>query len=394
MSHLRCAYFNVFGLCLYLFILVSSAKDVKVPLFDQVILVEKGDPNACVFEHATELKKGELVPLTLSSHPRKAIAKQYDTERHYEEWRYIESQGDDAQNAINVRYEEFTFLKLNDDDLVFDVAFWDMRPGTPVNFVGGSSHEKTYSYGGGRDFIINDDGTIACKHYPNLVLGFNTERIVNGYFIGPHSTSYDGARSYCRSQGSELAEIYSVDDQMNAQSACGAYSCWIGFVEVGGDLHTPQMKQTWKWEISHETPFINWAPGEPNNFNGVDERNSIMNCCTERCTTCNGKWFDAPKEYSQPRPLCFKSKHVMQYQRRFNEEDDFYQQDFRPVAKIAVVVAASIVISIFVLLARNKIGPFRFMYSQVDTVNTLEAETEMVATGHAVAVASAPFKII
>ncbi len=384
---------HFFNSCLYILCIVYSsfaAEGLNKPLFDQLILVEKGDVNACVFEHATDLKKGKVVPLTLSSHPGMAVAKQYENERQFGEWRYIESRGDIVENAINVKYEEFTFLKLDSEDLVFDIAFWDMKAGTAVNFVGGWNYQKTYQYGGGRDFVINDDGTISCKHFPNLVLGFDTEKIVNSYFIGPYSTNYNDAKSYCESNGANLAEIYDINDQRNAQTACGIHTCWIGFIEQGGDSHTSILQQVWKWENGREVSYINWAPGEPNNFMGVDERNSIMNCCVERCTTCDGSWFDAPNEYNQPRPLCVKSKYTSQ--RSYYEDEDEDNFMFKDIHKrlLLLLKVSAVVIGIMITfnycMKRWKIcGPFtRSMYGPVNTVNDYDQhETEMVANSNA-----------
>lgn len=391
--------FTGFILCLY-FLVYTVHLSLANPVFNQLILVEKGNQNACVFEHATELMKGEVVPLTLLSHPGKAIAKQYEKERHFGEWRYIESRGDVVENAISVKYEEFTFLKLDHEDLVFDVAFWNMKVGTPVNFVGGTNHDKTYSYGGGRDFVINDDGTISCKHFPNLVLGFNTENVVNDYFIGPYSTNYNDAKSYCESNGGQLAQIYNADDQKKAETACGSHTCWIGFVEQGGDVHTSKMQQVWGWENGYEASYINWAHGEPNNFMDVDEKNAVLNCCVERCTTCDGTWFDAPKSYNRPRPLCFKPNHVLTFSSNDEkDEDGFLWNNMELLVRLMSFIVASVVVSFFVL-PHCKNGSLRTaMYESVSAVVTYdveaegEAETEMV-TNPAVAYPSAPAKLI
>ena len=40
------------------------------------VLVEKGDENQCVFDHAHALSVGKTVPLTLKSHPGIAICRQ------------------------------------------------------------------------------------------------------------------------------------------------------------------------------------------------------------------------------------------------------------------------------------------------------------------------------
>ena len=54
------------------------------------------------------------------------------------------------------------------------------------------------------------------------------------------------------------------------------------------------------------TNYSNWQPGEPNNYDGKDEKNAMMNCCSkdEQYKEQN-KWFDAPANYGDARPLCF-----------------------------------------------------------------------------------------
>ena len=91
-------------------------------------------------------------------------------------WRYIESGCVPPEAAVTARLEDGKFVKLTDRDLVLDVAHWKMKEGQPVNWVGGTSaKEKTKQDGGGRDWTINDDGTISAKHHPHLVLGVEME---------------------------------------------------------------------------------------------------------------------------------------------------------------------------------------------------------------------------
>lgn len=133
-----------------------------------MILVRRGSQMACVFSEAERLRAGETVPLTLASHPGKSIGKRYHEERRYGEWRYIESEV--TTEPIHVRLEG-KFIKLADADLVFDVAFWKFQENNAVNFVGGNNHGRTYLHGGGRDWTINEDGTISSSNHPDLVLG-------------------------------------------------------------------------------------------------------------------------------------------------------------------------------------------------------------------------------
>ena len=137
-----------------------------------LVLVNKNSEYQCIFAEAGQLKNGSTVSLTLSSHKGMGIGKMYTTERRAGPWRYIESAGCAAETSIRVRYEAENFIKLENDDLVLDVAFWRMEEGQVVNFVGGTNaKDKTMLGGGGRDWVINNDGTISAKHHPHLVLG-------------------------------------------------------------------------------------------------------------------------------------------------------------------------------------------------------------------------------
>ncbi len=94
-----------------------------------MILTERGASNRCVFAETYELRAGGTVKLTLTSHPGQGIGKKYLEERRAGPWRYILSGCGPADVAVSVKYEDGAFIKLANDDLVFDVAFWNMRLG-------------------------------------------------------------------------------------------------------------------------------------------------------------------------------------------------------------------------------------------------------------------------
>ena len=50
--------------------------------------------------------------------------------------------------------------------------------------------------------------------------------------------------------------------------------------------------------------FENWQDDEPNNHEGNDARNAIMNCCGTDGVESTGRWYDAPDDYGEPKPLC------------------------------------------------------------------------------------------
>ena len=146
-----------------------------------MVLTKRGSANQCVFNDIAELKVGGEISLTLSG--RRGIGRKYPEERRAGSWRYTESGCGPAEAAIRVRFEDGQYIKLADADLVLDVAYWKMEEGNTVNFVGGTpgfrgTGTRTKTGGGGRDWTINDDGTISAKHHPHLVLGVRGTSLV------------------------------------------------------------------------------------------------------------------------------------------------------------------------------------------------------------------------
>ena len=126
----------------------------------------------------------------------------------------------------------------------------------------------------------------------------------DGLFVaGPSGGNYYAAVAYCSSINAEVAVIRSAEENELARQACGGSSCWIGLVEEGGDVGTSPGSQVWSWP-DNNAPYFNWQQGEPNNWGGRDEKNAIMNCCGTWGQESSGKWYDAPYDYDEPRPLC------------------------------------------------------------------------------------------
>ena len=135
-----------------------------------LILVSSGDPYAIRVADARALLRGGTVEMRLASHPGLVVGRQYPEERRYEEWRYTES-AINRGPAIRVSYEAGQgFLKLADAELVLEVCFYEKASlGNEVLFVGGPT---AFSSGDGRrDWTVREDGTIAARHSPHLVLG-------------------------------------------------------------------------------------------------------------------------------------------------------------------------------------------------------------------------------
>lgn len=162
---------------IYIWNTFGSGSSIKDPAIGkQMKLVKRGSKDQAVFQDIELLKEGKVASTKLSSHGGKvSMGKQYYEEKRFDVWRYIESQcvAEDDDNAVYIKYVDDNFVKLVNLDLVLDVAFWKMDEGNVVNFVGGTNEDaKTKQGGGGRDWTLNDDGTISAKHHPHLCLGF------------------------------------------------------------------------------------------------------------------------------------------------------------------------------------------------------------------------------
>ena len=152
-------------------IYVVAGYDPRSECSGPLILVSRADPYAIRVAEARALLRGGTVEMRLASHPGLVVGRKYPEERRYQEWRYTESAINQGP-AIRVSYEAGQgFLKLADAELVLDVSFWKMHQGNTVNFVGGPTANRTRLGGGGRDWTVREDGTIAARHSPHLVLG-------------------------------------------------------------------------------------------------------------------------------------------------------------------------------------------------------------------------------
>ena len=169
----------------------------------------------------------------------------------------------------------------------------------------------------------NDIVSTYCCHYESYSYGFDpaSSYICAGednaecanYFVpaGASGMNRDEARQSCVASGGELATIRNIAQNVAASTACsegepsGTGGCWLGLEEVGGDATTGQNQQVWTWSDG-STAFTNWWPGEPNNWDGVDERFVIMNCCDKDAPQYDGGfWFDSP-DWGDPVPLCVR----------------------------------------------------------------------------------------
>ena len=148
----------------------------------RLILVAKGDPKAIIFENASGLAgdTSEPVKMTLKNAQGHALTLKHKP-RTWKHWSYIEleiAKGNPESTVSLSRKGKF----LVADGRVLDVAMWRLTVGAMVNLVSDTRGEaQTFSAGGGRDFDINEDGTISPSMGRNIkefVLGFQFQPTV------------------------------------------------------------------------------------------------------------------------------------------------------------------------------------------------------------------------
>ena len=85
------------------------------------------------------------------------------------------------------------------------------------------------------------------------------------YIAGPVAMDYIQARQYCQQNYDDLASIHSAEEQSLAWQACqdAGHDCWIG-------MNDQFREGRYTWADGTTVDFMNWAPGEPNNYNEVE----------------------------------------------------------------------------------------------------------------------------
>jgi Ca2+-binding RTX toxin-like protein len=85
------------------------------------------------------------------------------------------------------------------------------------------------------------------------------------YYVLTESTTWQSAQDYARKLGGNLVTISNQAEQDWLQSTFGKTSSfWIG-------LNDKDEEGKFKWINSENTSYINWAPGQPDDFNGNED---------------------------------------------------------------------------------------------------------------------------
>lgn len=125
----------------------SIADTVQENSASPLVLVKRLDPNRLLFANTHDLKDGKSCLATfVGQHRSLALGRVYEEQRRTGIWRYTEAALGSKQ-TVAIRMDSSGHIKLEDtsgdgDELVFDVAFWNITEGNFVNFVGGRSRPR------------------------------------------------------------------------------------------------------------------------------------------------------------------------------------------------------------------------------------------------------------
>jgi hypothetical protein len=129
--------------------------------------------------------------------------------------------------------------------------------------------------------------TVACvdNAFPQDELGTTSSSIMFGghdYLFVTTAETWSDAWSRCQDGGYDLVSIESAAEQafVTAQENMhGGGAWWIGYNDIG-------IEGTWHWSNTSPSAYTNWSPGEPNNWNGLED------CALDNYLS-SGKWNDA-----------------------------------------------------------------------------------------------------
>jgi hypothetical protein len=151
-------------------------------------------------------------------------------------------------------------------------------------------------------------GTAAVSHADPVIIGGPVVNPANGhtyYFLS--QDSWTASQAFAITLGGNLVTINDAEENQWVSTTFGVDAfLWLGLNDV-------QTEGTFLWVSGEPVTFTNWAPGEPNNFNG-DEHFGIMyprtfstgewNDCDNgvRCANINGL-VEVPTAVPEPATL-------------------------------------------------------------------------------------------
>jgi hypothetical protein len=119
---------------------------------------------------------------------------------------YFDTVASPFVDPVSVTYQDDNFLVFA-DDYVLDVALWQIVEHQPVNFVQ-ALDGSTFTAGGGRDWVWNENGSISPKLNLELVLGMGQRGLV---------ITQKAEQALCLSHAQELANGETVPMELSGE---------------------------------------------------------------------------------------------------------------------------------------------------------------------------------
>lgn len=188
--------------------------------FSPLVLTHKDQSNQIKFplDQLKALKDGERVSLP-------GLGWQFPDEKLkvWTDW-YYANLGVSKDLSLRVEYLDDNFITLKSvqggHNMALDISFGIQAEGNTVNFVSAKEGSnswwskwfkpRTFQYGGGRDWILNlDDGTIASKHAPYLVLGYGPTHLMLTEKSSSAAIKFDNLEALANGETTTLSFINS-----------------------------------------------------------------------------------------------------------------------------------------------------------------------------------------
>jgi hypothetical protein len=112
----------------------------------------------------------------------------------------------------------------------------------------------------------------------------------HSYALTCVDSSWPAAETKAESYGAHLVTIRNANENNWLFQTFGQWSRWIGLYQLA---NSPEPDGGWVWAIGAPVTYLNWAPGEPNNFIGVNEMFGTMYGVEGAAP---GQWNDAGLE--------------------------------------------------------------------------------------------------
>ena len=195
-----------------------------------------------------------------------------------------------VNNAVVILYAKWTAnayaVTLNDTNTFVDPTYtvsFDLNggsgniPSQTVNSTTGLTYpaiptRSGYAFAGWYDSNYKPTSNATYAIIPSGAKQYNG----HFYYCYELEMNWEEAKEYCENVGGHLVTIADAEENAWIASNYNATYCWIGGY---------RQDDQWYWVTGEPCTYFNWNSGEPNNYNGIEDRLAFF--------TSSGKWNDS-----------------------------------------------------------------------------------------------------